>query len=174
MNSAAKLLTVALLIAGFSYDSSGQVTKYTQTVNAAGGSKNIGTNNYEWSVGEMTLVNTATASNIIVTQGVLQPAQGTGYIQDNDLLRFVSVFPVPAKDIVYLEYQFRTAGKLEYYLQDITGKTILSTATDVTAEKAQKTISLQALANATYMLYINFTSADGNRSSSSYKLEKIN
>lgn len=154
---------------------SAQPAMYTSTINAAGGYGNISGNNYEWSVGEMTLVNTASASNIIVTQGVLQPAQGTGDVSSTKLITDnVHVYPVPATGTVTVQYNFPASGKLYYELTDITGKSILQKEVPVQPGSAQQTIDLEQLSNAVYMLHIRLDATDGRQSMSSFKLEKIN
>lgn len=151
-----------------------QPVKYTTAINSAGGTANIGGNNYEWSIGEMALVNTGNGSNIIVTQGVLQPAQASGGVTDAPINNHISVFPVPSKSIVHLQYDFPSAGNLHYELMDITGKSLLKNNLVTDGRKDKQTIDLERFANGSYMLHVNFTDAGGNQSASSFKVEKIN
>ncbi len=145
------------------------------TLNGTGGSKVIGTDTYEWSVAEMTLVNTASASNIIVTQGVLQPAPPpTGIKTENMLTRSLQVYPNPASHIVYLQYNFPTTGKLNYVLQDITGKLISRKEIATAAGQNKEELNLGGLANASYMLYISYEPTNGTVERTSFKLDKIN
>lgn len=163
------------IISGVCIQSFAQPAKYTTALNASGGSKDISGNNYEWSVGEMVLVNTGVSSNIIVTQGVLQPAQGTGDINGRlHVLDNVSVFPVPSKSMVYLQYDFPSQGELQYELTDITGKLILQSEARVQPGAGKQAIDLGDIANASYMLNVVYRPATGNASGTSFKLEKIN
>ncbi len=165
----------ALLFLCFSDVSAQTPALYTSTINAAGGSGNLSGNNYEWSVGEMALVNTASSSNIIVTQGVLQPAQSAGSVHDNNLVADnVKVYPVPASSTVNLSYNYPQPGIMRYELTDITGKTILQRQIDVVPGSNAEKINLEQLANAGYMLNVKFNSSNGTQSSSAFKLEKIN
>lgn len=165
-----------LIISGFvCIQSFAQPVKYTSALNAGGGSKDISGNNYEWSVGEMVLVNTGVSSGIIVTQGVLQPAQGTGDINGRSrMLDNVSVYPVPSQSIVYLQYDFPAPGELQYELTDITGKLLLQSELKVQPGTGKQAIDLGDLANASYMLNVVYRPATGNASGTSFKLEKIN
>lgn len=152
-----------------------QPVKYTNAINASGGTANIGTNNHEWSVGEMVLVNTGTASNIIVTQGVLQPAQSSGNVGGHtDIMKNVSLYPVPTKSIVYLQYNFHIEGKLHYELMDIAGKMILQKDVEVLPGSHRQEIDLENLPNASYMLHLIYRTTDNVRTATSFKLDKIN
>jgi hypothetical protein len=155
--------------------SDAQPVKYTSTVNAAGGTANIGGNNYEWSVGEMALVNTGTGSNITVTQGVLQPAQSTGNVDDYaGVMKNVSVYPVPTRGVVYIQHEFVSAGSLNYKLMDITGKLILERDVEIQPGTGKQEINLENLPNASYMLHLVYNSVDNTRTVTSFKLDKLN
>lgn len=92
------------------------------TLNAAGGSAEVAGNTYEWSVGEMVLVNTAITPGLVVTQGTLQPmAQGTG-INNKPALAGLNIYPNPASD--QLNIKFNIARDLDVVLKltDISGR----------------------------------------------------
>jgi hypothetical protein len=144
------------------------------TINAAGGTKVIGGDTYDWSVAEMTLVSTVTTPSVIVTHGVLQPPDATVGIEKTIPLNGqVKVYPNPSADIVYLEYNFVTAGKLEYMLQDMTGRQIKSYTAAIKKGQDRQEINLSALANATYMLYVTYQPNGGNVQQTSFKIDKI-
>lgn len=170
-----KSLVVFSSLMVFSYNTDAQLVKYTNTVNAAGGTSNIGANNYEWSVGEMALVNTGTASNIVVTQGVLQPAQSAGNVSDyTGTMKNVTVYPVPTKSVVYIQHDFVSSGKLHFELMDVTGKVILQKDMLVEPGTGKQEINLENLPNASYMLHLVYNSVDNTRTTTSFKLDKIN
>lgn len=165
------ILAVVLCISLHSY---AQPAKYTTTINSAGGSNDINGNNYEWSVGEMAVINTGVASNIIVTQGVLQPATSSVDISEYESIKdHVSIYPVPSKSVVTLNYDFRNAGKLDIDISDITGRVVLSKTVSIAAAGTIP-ISLEHLANANYMLRIHYSSNTGSQSATTFKLNKIN
>ncbi|RYE25192.1 MAG: T9SS type A sorting domain-containing protein [Sphingobacteriales bacterium] len=143
--------------------------------NSAGGATKIGTNTYEWSVGEMTLVHTATSSNIIVTQGLLQPMpRNTTAIQTPiALYENLQVYPNPTSGIVYLQYNLPATGNMKYSLLDVTGKLIQNN--QVAVERTGKlSIDMGSIANATYMLYVYYQPISGASQTASYKVNKIN
>ena len=168
------LLTTSIALVFFIHYSRAQSVG-PSTINAAGRSATIGTDVYEWSVGEMTLVNTASSSNIIVTQGVLQPLDEPVGINDvNRLSRLVKAYPNPSSQIVYLETAFDRPGKLTCELRDITGRSIIFFAKDVNAGKEISEINLSSLANAAYMLYVSYKNENESIQQISFKIEKIN
>lgn len=165
------LLTCAGL--AFLWQAEAQIVPYTRTLNAAGGTKTAGGNTYEWSVGEMALVNTWSKPNIIVTQGVLQPAPNDVGIRNiKPLTDAMRVYPNPAQTLVHLNYNLKQ-GVLTYELQDITGKTIRSKKQDITSGEQTEEIQLGAVANGTYMLNVVYSPEDGAPQTTSFKIDKI-
>lgn len=145
-----------------------------KTLNATGGSKVINGNTYEWSVGEMALVSTSAGSNIVVTQGLLQPVPGpSGIDVVSNLSKQLEVYPNPAGEMVYLRYDLKQAGKLEYILQDMTGKAILKNNINAGNTASTTEISLGNLPSATYMLYISFQPVNGTAEQASFKIDKL-
>lgn len=144
------------------------------TLNAMGNTAIIAGNEYDWSVGEMSLVSTFSGSSIIVTQGVLQPSEGSvGVPVNGSLARQIQVFPNPATAVVNIQYTAQNTGVLSYKLMDMQGKLIASKSIDMQQGVATNQVNVSALANATYMLQIIVS--DGNTTSEtvSYKIEKI-
>lgn len=143
------------------------------TLNSAGGSVTVAAQTFEWSIGEMTLVNTATASNIVVTQGVLQPIQpATGISMRNTVADNMKVYPVPAQDVVYLQPAFNAGGMLRYSLMDASGKSIKDVRVQLHSGKELQQVDLSALPAGNYMLNLHF--ADTNAPyANTYKIQKI-
>lgn len=145
------------------------------TINSAGGAAQIGTNTYEWSVAEMTVVHTATSPNIIVTQGILQPMPPSTGIKDQvALYQNLQVYPNPTSGIVYLQYNLPSNGTIRYSLQDITGKLILGNKVAVNENQGKLQIDMAGIANATYMLSVSYQPLNGAAQLASYKINKIN
>jgi hypothetical protein len=147
-----------------------------KTLNASGGSKTIGGNTYEYSIGEMTLVNTATASNIIVTQGVLQPmpaavivgVQNPAFFADN-----FKIFPNPSNQIIFLQPAFSHGGKLSFHLYDALGRILKQGTFTLNTGTEKQSIDLSDLASSSYALDITFEQL-GKIYNTSYKIQKIN
>jgi len=144
------------------------------TLNAAGHSTIIGSNDFEWSVGEMTMVNTLSIPGIIITQGVLQPADVKvdvpAYLAEQQQL---SVFPNPALSAVNLQYTSAGQGVLAYRLYDMNGKLITNASADFAPGTTIQNIDLSKLANAGYVLEVTIDHSGAAPSKYSYKIEKI-
>lgn len=143
------------------------------TLNGAGGSATVGGNTYEWSVGEMTVVNTSTASNIVVTQGVLQPSQNaSGISTEKTSATRLKVYPVPTLDIVYMQPSFNKPGKLTYLLTDAAGKTVQQQQVSLQTGQELQSVNMGSLPSGNYMLRVQFANADAPYSSV-FKIQKI-
>lgn len=149
-------------------------TSAPSTLNAGGGSKVINGQSYDYSVGEMVLVNTATASNIIVTQGLLQPQedQETGiadhFLDDGQL----SVYPNPFEDVVNLKANLPASGILYLDVYDVHGKLIVQRELAIATGKENTNLSLQNLAAGNYVLKAKFESM-GSTHFQSFKIQKM-
>ncbi len=143
------------------------------TLNIIGGSDIIGANVFDWSIGEMVLVSTFSAGSVIVTQGVLQPSNdNSSAVMTSELQKQLQVFPNPASAAVNIHYTSETSGTLSYRLMDMTGKSIVTDAIQLSAKPVTAQVDLSGIAVATYMLEISVTS-DLGTSKTSYKIEKL-
>lgn len=145
-----------------------------QTLNATGGSAAIEGKTYAYSIGEMTLVNTATGSNIIVTQGVLQPApQPTGIHEEAFFNNHFNVYPNPGEDIIFLQPAFATGGQLSFQLYDALGRVLKQGVFKLDTGREKQSISLSDLAASTYSLSISFNNHN-DIYKTAYKIQKVN
>lgn len=145
------------------------------TFNATGGSKEIAGNLYEYSIGEMVLVNTASTPNLIVTQGLLQPSEGPVGISDPALPdNALSVYPNPSDDVVYIQPNITDGGgMLTLTLLDVTGRQLQEHAASLQSGNEKQSVSLKSLAAGTYMLRAVFTRDNQDRIRN-FKIQKIN
>ncbi|MCD6065117.1 MAG: Secretion system C-terminal sorting domain [Flavipsychrobacter sp.] len=115
-------------------------------------------NNFNWSVGEMTMVATFTGSNIIVTQGVLQPhpvPTSVAIINANNA--GLRVYPNPASDMVMLAANFNRGGKLSVVLHDITGRLLMDQSFTLTAGNEVQQLDVHTLPPGSYTLSVLFS-----------------
>lgn len=146
------------------------------TLNATGGSATIGGNTYEWSVGEMVLVNTAITSSIVVTQGLLQPLNGgtsAGVTPDQSLLQYLSVFPNPANNVVNFTFNSPQKAVLGLRLVDVTGKVLQDRSYDVKVGTNTGQVDMSQYAAATYMLQVLLKDGDNTLANTAYKIQKL-
>lgn len=141
-------------------------------LNNSGGYGVIDGNTFEWSIGEI-VVSTQTGGSIIVTQGLLQPRDGKLAVPDTKLGPLLNVFPNPSTSIININFNAPAEGTLAYKLMDVTGKLVMDNSYDVKQGTTVKQIDIRVLANATYILNVIYTT-DGNPSTSTYKVQKIN
>ncbi len=141
-------------------------------LNATGGQNVIAGNTYEWSVGEMALVNTATTSGLIVTNGVLQPSASTSGVDDfpfrNDQM---TVYPNPTDKEVFIQPNLSPQTPMQMVLMDITGKTLLQSETILNSGNEKQSIHLSTYPAGSYMLIIRATDQENNHQAS-YKIQK--
>ena len=144
------------------------------TLNATGGTTIIGGNEFDWSVGEMTMVSTFTASNLIVTQGLLQPSVDLTAVPGTHFpVSQLQVFPNPASSVVNFQYQSQSTGTLDCRLIDMTGKVINSQNINIRQGANEGQVDLTNLACATYFLEISVHSGSAVAENISYKIQKI-
>jgi hypothetical protein len=145
------------------------------TLNAAGGTAPIGSNEFDWSVGEMTMVSTFSITGVItVTQGVLQPAEVTeGVVNTSKLQDQLQVFPNPASSEVNLKYSSSVQGTLAYKLMDVAGKTIKTQTIAISPGTISEQVNVSELACATYMLEVIINPENAVSEKASYKIQKL-
>ncbi len=149
------------------------------TLNTNGGHTVIGGNTYEWSIGEMVLVNTASAGTVVVTQGLLQPGKpssGVGLNESQFIFDNVTVYPNPTENLFYLNADFKEKGEIHTLLYDMNGKIIDDKKVEANGQATKIPYNISMLAAGNYMLTVSFT-PDNNKSNISkaaYKIEKTN
>ncbi len=144
------------------------------TLNATGGTAVIGANEFDWSVGEMVMVNTFSTSSVVVTQGVLQPAaSSTTRVDETDWPARLSVYPNPASSVVNIHCASVQPSSFTYKLMDMTGKTLLTGKSTAKNGKPEEQLNIATLACATYMLAIT-VNTEHETKTITYKIEKLN
>jgi hypothetical protein len=142
-------------------------------INAVGGQSVVNNNTYEWSIGELVLVNTFSSSTLVVTQGVLQPFQKDNNVDPaNYLASNLKLYPVPTDATLYLQPNFSAGSKLNYVVQDITGKQLMKQEVQLASGIERQTINMSAFASATYIVTVQLTE-QGKTYLQSFKVEKI-
>lgn len=132
-----------------------------RTVNASGGSGNIGGDVYAYSIGELTRVGTATGGNLTVTEGVLQGSpdtgSGIGEATAGDVMR---LWPNPVEDLLYLQPALPGGGELTLRLLDDAGHQVMAREIQLGAGTEQQQIDMASLAVGTYFLTATLRNGD--------------
>ncbi|MCD6063273.1 MAG: Secretion system C-terminal sorting domain [Flavipsychrobacter sp.] len=147
-------------------------TNTPSTLNAAGGTGAVAANTLDWSVGEMAAVHTASGAGIIITHGILQPADLPVSVNDlDDPGDRIKVYPNPAENQLYLETSFEYVGVMSCILYDAAGKTVMDFAYQVERGTDTRIIPVDKLAPATYFLKMIYESG-GHSSGTVFTIQK--
>ncbi|MBP6183141.1 T9SS type A sorting domain-containing protein [Flavobacterium sp.] len=120
-----------------------------QVVGSAGNTARSGNTLLTWTIGEP-IVNTATTTNNVLTQGF---NQGLLLITAIDELKntTISIQPNPTSDFVIIKLDDQNLINAQYTLTDINGKVIQQNK----IENKQTSVSFQDLANTTYFIQVS-------------------
>jgi hypothetical protein len=150
-----------------------------QTLNVSGHSAKIDGMTFDYSIGEMTLVSTERASNLIVTQGALQPGAGSTSSPSSDATLStvdnpIKVYPNPTSHLVFVEMYETSIQECTYNLYDATGKIVMSQKGQTQAGLNKLELNLQGLASGSYYLMLQKNDVNGQTQNYSYKIQKVN
>ena len=137
-------------------------TNTLQVVGTAGNTATSGNTQLTWTIGEP-IVNTATSTNNVLTQGF---NQGLLIITAIDDLKntAVSIQPNPTSDFAIIKLEGQNLSNAQYTLTDINGKVIQQNK----IENKQTSVSFQNLANAIYFIQV----VTNNQKSKTFKVIK--
>lgn len=151
------------------------------TINVAGNSANINGMTFAYSIGEMTLISTEKAGNIIVTQGLLQPSTGVSNTDENStastlgsMADKLKVYPNPTDNVLFIETTEAIEGDFNYQLFDAAGKIVINEQAKQISGSNKFSLNLKSFAAGSYYLLIKKTAADGTMENLSYKIQKTN
>src|SRR5687768_1108797 len=132
-------------------------------VNVTGGSAISGYYRFDWSVGEMCIIESYTQSNLILENGLLHagtekanPATGINFFSTGDIM----IFPNPVYTITEVNLNLPQPGKVNIRLMGIMGKLIEIRQFDYNGTGRIEKIDLQRYPAGTYMLHLLLTPTD--------------
>jgi hypothetical protein len=147
-------------------------------INSSGGAYDKGRYAYEWSIGELVLVNNMIANDnrFILTNGFLQPFAGMNRVNIPAMFldHEIRLLPNPVKDFLAVQLNTKERGKLRLYLYDELGYMRYYNELNVTDPGIVETINMIRYASAAYVLKADFINADPSKGSKSrtYKVIK--
>jgi hypothetical protein len=125
---------------------------------------------HQISIGEMCLVATDANSNLVVTQGVLQPQEINASACSSCDASQVQVYPNPTTANVTVESFATSAESIRYDVLNAAGAILMSTESKATEGIQRQVISLQAFTPGVYFIQIS----NANKSTRcTYKISKI-
>ncbi|ULQ57306.1 T9SS type A sorting domain-containing protein [Flavihumibacter rivuli] len=136
------------------------------TVNVTGGSATNDKFSLEWSIGELTLIDTRMSPNkaFMVTQGLLQPSfvpalvmvRDPGFAKDE-----IRILPNPVRSQLQIQCLVQQLGKMKYMLYTENGQRMLQNSFNYYGYGTMHTINMTKLAAGTYMLYLELEPIEG-------------
>jgi hypothetical protein len=167
---------IPLLLFVASSTSAQQVSPYI--LNVTSKSDSIGTIKFDWSLGEIPLVLTASGTGIIVTNGFLQ--SGTGFVVtgiDNLLLltgNEVKAFPNPVLSQLQLQFNINRPGKINIRLYDINGRLLTEQHYYYNGGIQNNWLDMNAYPSGSYQLFLFYQPLSGFPSrTASFGIQKI-
>ena len=141
-------------------------------LNVAGGSSQKGYYQFEWSVGEMSLINQMESKPnlFVLTNGFLQPyILNPGVNNSNNQFGAdeIKVFPTPASSYIEIDLFTRQQGRLKITLYDAIGQRMYSTELQSFGVDLIQKIPVNGFNTGTYLLHLeleadpNFISKKG-------------
>ena len=165
------LFSVMLSYHGFSQSISPAV------VNSSGNTFTEGYYSFDWSVGELALVNTISSDDhsYMITNGFLQIST---YDKKSNTKIFtrdeLTILPNPTNGPVEINFQTRQQGTITITLYDAAGRKLMSRTAISFGQNTTEKIDLTAFAQGTYLVQISLNPAPGSVSKSgAYKIVKI-
>lgn len=147
-------------------------------VNTTGGSYTSGYNRFDWSVGEMCIIESYNKPWLILENGFLHP--GTERHNLKDPINFfatgdIMIFPNPVFNTTELNINVPEPGRVIIRLIDVMGKIIQTREFDYNGVGRIEKIDLQRYPAGSYMLHLLLTSTDQSRPTrkGTYKLIHI-
>jgi Secretion system C-terminal sorting domain len=147
------------------------------TLNATGGTNFFTFYRFEWSFGESMAIETMSSSNLIVTNGVLQPGthdpakiDNTGDWGKDE----IKILPNPTQNILEIDFFSKQQGKLTLSLYDASGRFLASRQFDYFGTGRIEKWNLDRYQSGTYLLNIQLDPTGNSvAKKGSYKVIKI-
>jgi len=170
---------IAIIIVSFISISCFSQTITPAVINISGGSSQKGYYQFEWSVGEMSLINEMESrSNLfVVTNGFLQPYLLNPAFNNpnNDFSADeIKIFPSPASSYVEIDLFTRQQGRVRLGFYDALGQKVYAGELQTFGIDLIERIPVRHLSSGTYVLHIELEADPGFVSKKGvYKIVKI-
>jgi hypothetical protein len=132
-------------------------------INVTGGSSINGYYRFDWSVGEMCIIETFVKSEGMLENGFLHPGterpgpfKGVNFFATGDIM----IFPNPVYTITEVNFNLSQPGKVSIRLMDIMGKLVMNRQFVYNGSGRIEKIDLQRFPAGTYMLHVLLTPTD--------------
>lgn len=144
------------------------------TVNSTGGTAIIGGDVYDWSFGEMVMINTAASANLIVTAGLLQPIDPNVEIPEPvNAGILLNAYPNPSSDQLFLDCKLIDAGFISIQLLDMTGRMLYQHSQELTSGSQLLSVPMTSYSPGDYLLRTLLDDSSGKQYVKTFKIQKI-
>jgi hypothetical protein len=170
---------ISIIVVFFLFTTSYSQSNTPAVINSSGGSSQSGYYHFEWSVGEISLVNQMNSLNnsLIVTNGFFQPYLlypgrfNLSYQFGNDEIK---IFPNPASDYVEIDFFTSQKGKVKVSFYDVSGRMVFYKESFCNGVDLIEKIPVNQFASGSYALKIDLDAdADFVSKHGLYKIVKI-
>jgi hypothetical protein len=157
---------LSLLVGGLVSFSSKAQDSQNGTINSSGGSFSNDKIVIDWSIGELSRIDTKISGNntLLVTQGLLQPDLGRRVIFVSDPAFApgeVKILPNPVKSILQLQLSLHQVGYVRCVLFSEKGERLYQTGFTYYGYGYTQSINMTKLATGTYFLYVELEPTEG-------------
>ena len=178
LNCTIKLLFLFLL-GNFGFTDINAQANSSGTINSAGGVYTSDKLMVDWSIGELSRIDTKLSQNsaLLVTQGILQPELGQQVVFVSDpsfAPGEVQILPNPVKSILQLQLSLRQIGYVRCMLFSESGQRLFQTGFTYYGYGYTQSINMTKLSTGNYFLYVELEPTAGPVvRKSSFKILKI-
>lgn len=161
-----KNFTLVIIFTAFAFIEVSAQSTQPFVINSSGGEYNSDTYSYEWSIGELALVNEMKESSgsYILTNGFLQPYSkkaSPSQLPASFKSHEFRLLHNPAKNVIGFMLSTNQRGKLRLKVYDERGYVQRSKEISVVADITTENINILNCANGNYFLKVEFISTDG-------------
>ena len=172
--------TITILIVFFFFSIANAQSNSPSVINSNGGTFRSGYFQFEWSVGELSLINQMNSSDskYVLTNGFIQPyvlkvSYNNGIaLFDNDEIK---IFPNPASDFAEINFFTKQKGKIAIDMIDASGKSVWKRELVSYGLDLIERIPLLKFSEGSYVIKITLNASSGSISKhGAFKIIKIN
>jgi hypothetical protein len=145
-----------------------------QVISSSGGFYSGGSATLSVTVAEMTMVQTFSQPNNILTQGFQQPEQLTTAIQENELaIGDVSIYPNPSNGQFIVGYNATSSGDYQIRIFDMTGRVVFSQSYSAGVGQNSIHIDMGHYRQGIYLLEMSDINLNSNKNTSIHKINLV-
>ena len=145
-----------------------------QVISSSGGFYSGASATLSVTVAEMTMVQTFSQPNNILTQGFQQPEQLTTAIQENEMaIGDVSIYPNPSNGLFVVDYNATSGGDYMVRIFDMTGQVVFSQSYSAGVGQNSIHIDMSRYRQGIYLLEMSDINLNSKKNTSIHKINLV-